>query len=70
MNPLYVKVSFSKLLFRMVIGLSIFLRTDILSHYWCSEILKCKTSLGSFILFSLIDFGFQTSYLELKEVTF
>lgn len=40
-----VKVSFSKLQFRIVIGLSIFLRTYILSHYWCLEILKYKTSL-------------------------
>lgn len=52
MNPLYVKVSFPKLLFRMVIALNIFLRSDILSHYWCLEILKCKTFLGSFIFFS------------------
>ena len=68
MNSLYVKVFFPKLTFRIVIDLRVFMRTNIIYHHWCFEISKYKISLNRFFLYP-IDFGFQTSFSVLKEMT-
>lgn len=50
-NPLDVKVSFPKSIFRIVVTLSIFMKTDIMYHNRCLEIGNYKISLRRFLFF-------------------